>query len=168
MPGLFLWREIGERVGYRTVALISGVLSGVGVLYWWFLPHGNFRAFFTMLIFARVFFGMVSAGSMLAISTLNMNVAPEKHRSTYFAQVTTVIALASAAGIYCGRFIYLPAQPFCGGEFFGPKGPGELRGKVGRVTPVAAGRDEISAERLWTVSEELTSVSYPLPSPAAA
>ncbi len=55
-----------------------------------------------------------------------------------------------------------------GGEFFGPKGPGEMRGKVGRVTPVAAGRDEITAERLWSVSEELTGVSYALPSPATA
>lgn len=55
-----------------------------------------------------------------------------------------------------------------GGEFFGPKGPGELRGKVGRVTPVAAGRDEITAARLWDVSEQLTGVTYTLPSPAAA
>ena len=55
-----------------------------------------------------------------------------------------------------------------GGEFFGPKGPGEMRGKVGRVTPVAAGRDEITAERLWAVSEDLTGVSYALPSPATA
>ncbi|MBJ7330775.1 MAG: SDR family oxidoreductase [Solirubrobacteraceae bacterium] len=55
-----------------------------------------------------------------------------------------------------------------GGQFYGPKGPGEMRGKVGLVKPVSAGRDEISAERLWTVSEDLTGVTYPLPSPAAA
>lgn len=55
-----------------------------------------------------------------------------------------------------------------GGEFFGPKGPGELRGKVGRVTPVAAGRDEAAASRLWEISEELTGVAYALPSAATA
>jgi hypothetical protein len=55
-----------------------------------------------------------------------------------------------------------------GGDYYGPKGPGEMRGKVGPVRPVAAGRDEVSAERLWSVSEELTGVTYALPSPAAA
>lgn len=55
-----------------------------------------------------------------------------------------------------------------GGEFYGPTGPGEIRGSVGLVTPVPRGRDEASAARLWEVSEELTGVTFPLPAPAAA
>lgn len=55
-----------------------------------------------------------------------------------------------------------------GGEFYGPTGPGELRGKVGLVRPVRAGRDEQAAARLWSISEELTGVTYELPAPAPA
>lgn len=55
-----------------------------------------------------------------------------------------------------------------GGEFYGPTGPGEIRGSVGLVTPVPRGRDEATAARLWEVSEELTGVTFPLPAPAAA
>jgi hypothetical protein len=118
-PSFFLWRRIGERVGYRTVAQIAATLAGVGIVYWWFLPHGNLPVLFTVLVLARVYFGVVSAGTMLSNSTLNMNVAPEKHRSTYFAQVTTIVALAMAAGVYCGRQIFVLLEPTYGGEFLG-------------------------------------------------
>lgn len=60
------------------------------------------------------------------------------------------------------------ASGVLGGEFYGPTGPGELRGKVGPVRPVRAGRDEESAARLWAISEDLTGVTYPLPAPTAA
>lgn len=47
-----------------------------------------------------------------------------------------------------------------GGELFGPDGLGELRGWPTRVRPVPAGLDEVAARRLWSVSEELTGVSF--------
>lgn len=65
--------------------------------------------------------------------------------------------------------LYAATAPgVAGGEFYGPTGPGELRGKVGLVQPVRAGRDAEAAARLWAISEELTGVTYPLPAPAAA
>jgi hypothetical protein len=36
------------------------------------------------------------------------------------------------------------------------------------VRPVRAGRDETTAQRLWSVSEELTGVSYSFGAPSAA
>jgi len=48
-----------------------------------------------------------------------------------------------------------------GGDFIGPDGFRELRGHPTRVEPVARGRDEETARRLWEVSEELTGVRYP-------
>jgi MFS family permease len=105
-PSYFLWRRIGDRVGYRTVLHVTAVLSGIGILYWWFLPAGNRPIQLAVLIGARLFFGFIAAGLLLGQHTLNMNVAPQEHRSMYYAQVTTVISLATALGLFCGRLIY--------------------------------------------------------------
>ena len=47
-----------------------------------------------------------------------------------------------------------------GGLFIGPDGFEEQRGYPTVVRPVKAGRDEEVAKRLWSVSEQLTGVSY--------
>jgi NAD(P)-dependent dehydrogenase (short-subunit alcohol dehydrogenase family) len=47
-----------------------------------------------------------------------------------------------------------------GGLFIGPDGFDEQRGSPKVVAPVRRGRDQATAERLWTVSEELTGVEY--------
>jgi NAD(P)-dependent dehydrogenase (short-subunit alcohol dehydrogenase family) len=46
------------------------------------------------------------------------------------------------------------------GDYFGPSGLFELRGDPERVDMTAAARDEGAAARLWTLSEELTGVTY--------
>jgi NAD(P)-dependent dehydrogenase (short-subunit alcohol dehydrogenase family) len=48
-----------------------------------------------------------------------------------------------------------------GGEYIGPDGFGELKGSPVVVQPRANGLDEAVGQRLWTVSEELTGVTYP-------
>jgi NAD(P)-dependent dehydrogenase (short-subunit alcohol dehydrogenase family) len=47
-----------------------------------------------------------------------------------------------------------------GGEYFGPDGRGEMRGYPTRVNASTAAHDTAQAQRLWTVSEELTGVKY--------
>ncbi|MDX6743928.1 oxidoreductase [Actinocorallia sp. A-T 12471] len=47
-----------------------------------------------------------------------------------------------------------------GGEFYGPQGPGELRGYPKRVRPVRSATDPDTAARLWDVSEKMTGVSF--------
>jgi NAD(P)-dependent dehydrogenase (short-subunit alcohol dehydrogenase family) len=48
-----------------------------------------------------------------------------------------------------------------GGEYFGPSGLGEVRGRnPRRVRVKPEGRDEENGRRLWSVSEELTGVTY--------
>ena len=47
-----------------------------------------------------------------------------------------------------------------GGLFIGPDGFEEQRGYPKVTRPVRAGRDEQTAKRLWSVSEELTGVAY--------
>jgi NAD(P)-dependent dehydrogenase (short-subunit alcohol dehydrogenase family) len=48
-----------------------------------------------------------------------------------------------------------------GGEYFGPGGPGEMRGRHPRLVPFSrAAHDEAAAARLWAVSQELTGVTF--------
>jgi NAD(P)-dependent dehydrogenase (short-subunit alcohol dehydrogenase family) len=49
-----------------------------------------------------------------------------------------------------------------GGQYFGPDGFAEQRGYATLVSSNAASHDVEAARRLWTVSEELTKVVYPI------
>jgi NAD(P)-dependent dehydrogenase (short-subunit alcohol dehydrogenase family) len=49
-----------------------------------------------------------------------------------------------------------------GGQYYGPDGIGEQRGHPKVVSSSAQSHDEELASRLWTVSEELTGVSFPV------
>jgi NAD(P)-dependent dehydrogenase (short-subunit alcohol dehydrogenase family) len=48
------------------------------------------------------------------------------------------------------------------GTYYGPKGLFGLRGAPHEVTPIKAAQDDAAATRLWTVSEDLTGVTYDL------
>jgi NAD(P)-dependent dehydrogenase (short-subunit alcohol dehydrogenase family) len=53
------------------------------------------------------------------------------------------------------------AEDVHGGEYFGPDGPGEMRGHHPKLVQFsAAARDEAAAARLWAVSEKLTGVTF--------
>jgi NAD(P)-dependent dehydrogenase (short-subunit alcohol dehydrogenase family) len=54
-----------------------------------------------------------------------------------------------------------------GGELVGPTGLFEARGTPAVVDAAERARDEQTARRLWTVSEELTGVTIDLPTPTA-
>jgi hypothetical protein len=49
-----------------------------------------------------------------------------------------------------------------GAEYYGPDGFRELRGHPKRVESSKQSHDQDVQGRLWTVSEELTGVTYPL------
>jgi hypothetical protein len=53
-----------------------------------------------------------------------------------------------------------------GGDYVGPDGFFENYGHPKKTTSTARSHDRAAAKRLWEVSEQLTSVRYPLP-PAA-
>ena len=50
-----------------------------------------------------------------------------------------------------------------GGEFYGPDGFQELRGRPTKVNAIAEARDPEVGQRLWEASEKLTGVVYGLP-----
>jgi NAD(P)-dependent dehydrogenase (short-subunit alcohol dehydrogenase family) len=47
-----------------------------------------------------------------------------------------------------------------GGEYYGPNGPGEMRGYPKKVQPNGRAKNEADAARLWELSEQATGVSY--------
>jgi NAD(P)-dependent dehydrogenase (short-subunit alcohol dehydrogenase family) len=49
-----------------------------------------------------------------------------------------------------------------GGQYYGPDGPGEIRGYPKVVASSAQSHNPDIQRRLWTMSEELTAVSYPI------
>jgi NAD(P)-dependent dehydrogenase (short-subunit alcohol dehydrogenase family) len=49
-----------------------------------------------------------------------------------------------------------------GGQYYGPDGRRERKGRPVVVEPVPAAKDTETAARLWTLSEELTGVRYPV------
>lgn len=69
--------------------------------------------------------------------------------------------LAQSAEMGALPELYAATRPnLDGGLFIGPDGFDEQRGYPKVVAPVRRGRDQATAQRLWTVSEELTDVSY--------
>ncbi|MEU8664252.1 short-chain dehydrogenase, partial [Actinoplanes philippinensis] len=56
-----------------------------------------------------------------------------------------------------------PTEPAVGGgQYYGPGGRGELRGHPRPVTSSPASHDEAVQRRLWSVSENLTGVTFPV------
>ena len=47
-----------------------------------------------------------------------------------------------------------------GGEYFGPTGFNEMKGKAGKVTSMPHSHDKSVAKQLWEVSEELTKIKF--------
>lgn len=58
--------------------------------------------------------------------------------------------------------LYAATQDLPGASYVGPDGLGEMRGAPTLVGRTAAASDSGVARRLWTVSEELTGVSWPV------
>ncbi|MFK0283751.1 oxidoreductase [Streptomyces sp. NPDC090499] len=58
--------------------------------------------------------------------------------------------------------LYAATQDLPGASYVGPDGLGEMRGAPALVARSAAASDPAAARRLWTLSEELTGVRWPL------
>jgi len=115
------WQKVGERVGYRTVYNVCQVMMATGIVYYLFLPQGRPEIFLAVICLAQFWHGTAWAGAALAVSTMNMETAPDEHRSMYFAQVTAVLALTMGLGTFCGRLVYIYTNPISDVYLFGTK-----------------------------------------------
>jgi NAD(P)-dependent dehydrogenase (short-subunit alcohol dehydrogenase family) len=72
----------------------------------------------------------------------------------------TVLAQSAAAGAL--PQLYAATMPdVASGDYFGPRGPFEMRGAPAPAHMSRGARDAAAARRLWALSEDLTGVSYP-------
>ncbi|WP_329012431.1 oxidoreductase [Streptomyces sp. NBC_01601] len=62
--------------------------------------------------------------------------------------------------------LYAATEDLPGASYVGPGGLGEMRGAPALVGRSAAASDPVAARRLWTLSEELTGVTWGLAAPA--
>ena len=70
---------------------------------------------------------------------------------------------AQSAAVGALPTLYAAAAPdLRGGEYIGPDGLGQIWGYPAKVDCSAAAHDAAAAGRLWQISEQLTSVRYPL------
>jgi NAD(P)-dependent dehydrogenase (short-subunit alcohol dehydrogenase family) len=80
-------------------------------------------------------------------------------------QVMRVTNLVMAQSPQMGALsqLYAAVDPAArGGKYYGPRGLGGTRGYPTEVEPVASAKDEGTARRLWSLSEELTGVIWKL------
>lgn len=109
----------------------------------------------------------VAAHPGYAATHLQSAAAPTLDR--LFMKVSNALVAQSAA-MGALPTLYAATEPSVqGGDFIGPDGIGEQRGHPKVTRGNAASADTEVAARLWTVSEELTDVTYDFtPAPAAA
>ena len=112
--------------------------------------------------------GLVSAAAHPGLSATPLYQRSPGARRSLFAlkslgRPATLVLGQSAAKGALPQLIAATAPGVGGGEYFGPGGPAEFRGRPTRVRMSKNAQDEVAAERLWRVSEELTGVSYPFP-----
>lgn len=116
-----LWQNVGEKYGYRTVATMSYMLMSFCAFYWWFVPEGRPLIFLPVFAIASVNAGCAAAGVNLSMNTLILNVAPKKHFSMFFAQIMTVLSIASGSSIAVGAWVYTHTNPIEPVYFLGTK-----------------------------------------------
>ncbi|MGW4159122.1 oxidoreductase [Streptomyces sp. NPDC004788] len=80
-------------------------------------------------------------------------------RRLFFRLGNKFIAQDGQAGAL--NSLYAAVQDLPGGSFVGPDGMFEMRGTPALAGRSAAASDPATARRLWTVSEELTGVTFP-------
>ena len=85
-----------------------------------------------------------------------------KVKQALFALANLVVAQSDAQGAL--PQLYAATMPDVrGGEYWGPDGPGEVRGHPKRVGATRSATDEASAARLWDLSQELTGTTFAWP-----
>ncbi len=71
-----------------------------------------------------------------------------------------LVAQSDAAGAL-PQLYAATAPDVSSGDYFGPSGPGQMRGGPKPVGMSAAARDDAAARQVWELSENLTGVTYP-------
>ncbi|WP_250037968.1 oxidoreductase [Paractinoplanes maris] len=101
-----------------------------------------------------------------AVTGLQAGVQPGLYRTLLTRIGNPLIAVSAEQG--ARPTVHAATAPGVeSGQFIGPGGPGGMRGAPAVVRPAPVATDPGTGHRLWSVSEELTGVRFPLPQPTA-
>ena len=122
------------------------------------------------LLFARELHERLTASGS---TTISLAAHPGGARTSLFRDASTGFRLANATvGWLFTQSAAAGALPILraatdpsatGGQYYGPGGPGQFRGAPKAQRAPARADDPAARRLLWTVSEESTGVTYPLP-----
>lgn len=108
--------------------------------------------------------GLVSVGAHPGYASTHLQAAgPEMGGNRLMGSMMDVAnsVFAQSAEQGARPTLYAATMPDVrGGAFYGPDGPGEMRGYPKKVQPNGHARNKADAARLWDISEELTGVSF--------
>jgi len=132
-------------------------------------------AFYAQSKFANVLFGLeldrrLKAAGLPVISILahpgfaatNLQTSGTTGLLRLFMRIGTRFLAQDAEQGVLNQLYAATAEGLHGGEFIGPAGFREMRGPPSRVRPLPAATDRDLAVRLWTLSETLTHLKFPM------
>ena len=101
---MVLWGKLADRIGNRPVLVIVGVLVAVTPLFW--LGIGSDRvSLWVWLPLLHLLGGGTWAAIELCGNNLQMELAPRRNQSSYFAIAAAVAGVSGAVGITAGGFL---------------------------------------------------------------
>ncbi|MBF2007561.1 MFS transporter [Chlorogloeopsis fritschii PCC 9212] len=101
---LIVWGKLADRIGNRLILFFVGILFAIAPLLWLGIGHNSLSLWF-WLPMLHIFLGGTGAAIDLCGNTMQLEVAPVKNQSIYFATIAAVAGFCGAFGTTLGGLI---------------------------------------------------------------
>ncbi len=98
---MMLWGKLADRIGNRPLLLLVGILVAMTPLFWLSIGTDSV-SLWVLLPLLHLLTGGTCAAIDLCSSNIQMELAPSKHPSTYFAIAAAVAGVSGGLGITAG------------------------------------------------------------------
>ncbi|MER3588992.1 MAG: MFS transporter [Mastigocladus sp. ERB_26_1] len=109
---LILWGRLADKIGNRPILFFMGIFVAVAPLLWLGIGYTSLDMWL-WLPMLHIFLGGTGAAIDLCGNNMQLEVAPTRNQSIYFATVAAIAGLCGAFGTIIGGF--LVQINFCGG-----------------------------------------------------
>jgi MFS family permease len=109
---LILWGRLADKIGNRPILFFMGIFVAIAPLLWLGIGYTSLDIWL-WLPMLHIFLGGTGAAIDLCGNNMQLEVAPTKNQSIYFATVAAIAGLCGAFGTILGGF--LVQINFCGG-----------------------------------------------------
>ncbi len=101
---LMVWGKLADRTGNRFLLLLVGILVAIAPLLWLDVSQ-NSLSLWLLLPLLHIFLGATGAAIDLCSNNMQLEMAPVKNQSIYFAIFAAIAGLSGAFGTIVGGFI---------------------------------------------------------------